>query len=196
LLRNSTAEYIDSLRPRLLGFILVMLLKVVRPWCWLPQPFKGDRTKDWYLVTILTILLPWTLFLWQRKAKKLAREYSNLEIISAVNNNSDARNIIASLGFSFIIEPILQYMSIKYDKLASCRFWHGAGDRNLGKLAMMQKIFTESEIKSAILITDSKDDLPLLKVVGQPYLALWSLAKYTDPFKDLWLDRLMQKLKA
>ncbi|MEY2832853.1 MAG: hypothetical protein RLZZ574_2112, partial [Cyanobacteriota bacterium] len=28
LLRNSTAEYINSLRPRLLGFLLIMVLKI------------------------------------------------------------------------------------------------------------------------------------------------------------------------
>ena len=195
LLRNSTAEYIDNLRPRWLGFILVMLLKVIRPWSWLPQPLGGEKTKDWYLVVVPTLLLPWTLLLWQQKAKELAQEYSNTEIITAVNSNPHAKVIIASLGFKFAIAPILKHIPIKYGSLVGCGFWQGAGDRNKGKLNMMQEVLSESELKSAILITDSLDDLPLLEIVKQPCLALWSSAKYINPFQDLWLYQLFTRLK-
>lgn len=195
LLRNSTAEYINSLRPRLLGSILIMLLKIIRPWCWLPGIFRGHQTKDWYLVTISTILLPWTLLLWQHRAKTLAEKYSNTEIIDAVHSNPDAPVIVASLGFNFIITPILRHMPMRWDSLVGCRFLQGAGDRQQGKLLMMQKVLSKSAIKSAILVTDSEDDLALLQVVEQPCFVLWSGAKYVDPFQDFWLDALVKKLK-
>lgn len=195
LLRNSTAEYINNLRPRLLGFVVIVLLKIIKPWVWLPQPFGGDKTKDWFLVVVPTILLPWTLLLWQRKAKKLAEDYGNTELISAANSNSDARIIVASLGFNFIINPILQHLPMEYDLLVSCRFWQGAGDRNRGKLLMMREVLSEKELKSAILVTDSEDDLPLLQVVQQPYFVIWSLAKYIEPFKDFWLYSLVKRIK-
>ncbi|MGL5833853.1 MAG: hypothetical protein ACRC1Z_11570 [Waterburya sp.] len=195
LLRNSTAEYINSFRPRWLGFILIIVLKIIRPWYWLPGKFRGKQTKDWYLVTIPSILLPWTLFLWQQKAKTLAKEYSNTEIIDAVNGNSDAPVIVASLGFDLIITPILQHMPMRWDSLVSCRFWHGAGDRQQGKLLMMQKVLSSSAITSAVLVTDSEDDLGLLQVVEQPCFVLWSAAKYIDPFQDFWLDALVKKSK-
>jgi hypothetical protein len=195
LLRNSTAEYINSLRPRLLGFILIMLLKVIRPWYWLPGSFRGHQTKDWYLVTISTILLPWTLFFWRQKAQKLAEEYSNTEIIEAVNSNTDAPVIVASLGFNFIITPILQHIPMRWDSLVGCRFWSGASERQQGKLLMMQKVLSSSAINSAVLVTDSEDDLDLLQVVKQPCFVLWSAAKYVDPFQDFWLDALVKKLK-
>jgi hypothetical protein len=187
-LRNSTAEYINSLRPRFIGWMLIMLLKVFRPWSWLPGGFRGKELKDWYLVTIPTILLPWTLLLWQQKARQLAEDYSNVAIISAVNGNPDAPIIVASLGFNFIIKPILQQMPLNYDQLVGCRFWRGAGDRQQGKLLMMQQVLSSSAIASAILVTDSRDDLPLLQVVQQPCLVQWSGAKYIDPFQDFWLN--------
>ena len=195
LLRNSTAEYINSLRPRLLGFGLIMLLKILRPWVWLPRPFRGSKTRDWFLVTIPTILLPWTLVLWKRSAKKLAQDYSNRELISGVEGNNEAQIIVASLGFNFVINPILEHIPMEYDHLVACRLWQGASDRHKGKLIMMQEVLSEQEIKSAILITDSEDDLPLLQVVAQPYFVLWSLAKYIDPFKDFWLYTLIKKFK-
>ncbi len=195
LLRNSTAEYINSLRPRLIGLVLIILLKIIRPWVWLPKPFRGIETRDWFLVTIPTILLPWTLLFWQQKAKKLAQDYSNTELISAVDSNADASVVVASLGFNFIINPILEQMPIKYDLLVCCKLWQGARDRQKGKLLMMQEVLSESEIKSAILVTDSEDDLPLLQVVEQACFVVWSLAKYVDPFKDFWLYSLIKKLK-
>ena len=194
LLRNSTAEYINSLRPRLIGFILIILLKILRPWVWLPLPFKSNRVRDWFLVIVPTILLPWTLLLWQPKAKKLAKDYANTELISAINSNADATIIIASLGFNLIINPILQYLPVRCDRLVSCRFWRGAKDRHQGKLLMMQEVLSKSAIKSAILVTDSEDDLPLLQVVHQPYFVIWPLAQYTDPFKDFWLYSLIKKI--
>lgn len=196
LLRNSTAEYLDSLRPRFLGFTLITLLKVIQPWRWLPRPFGGKKTRDWYLVVTPTILLPWTLSIWRRKAKQLAQKHGNLQIISAVNNNPDGNVIVASLGFNFIIEPVLNYLPLKYNKLSGCRFWQGAYDRNLDKLIMVQKVLSNSEIKSAILVTDSRDDLPLLEAVEQPCLCLWSSATYVKPFHDFWLYRLLQKLNT
>ncbi|MEM7761243.1 MAG: hypothetical protein AAF298_24395 [Cyanobacteria bacterium P01_A01_bin.40] len=194
-LRNSTAAYINSLRPRFVGFILIIILKILRPWKWFPYPLRGDKTRDWFLVTIPTILLPWTLLLWQQRAKKLAEEYTNTELVSAVDQNAEAQIIVASLGFNFIINPILKQMTMKCDHSVGCRFWKGAGDRNLGKLSMMQDVLSESEIKSAILVTDSEDDLPLLQVVRQPYLVLWSSAQYIEPFSDFWLYIWLKKLR-
>ncbi|WP_319418775.1 haloacid dehalogenase-like hydrolase [Pleurocapsa sp. FMAR1] len=195
LLRNSTAEYINSLRPRLIGFILVSILKVFRPWLWLPQPFRGDKIRDWFLVVIPTILLPWTLFLWQKKAQKLAQNQGNLELIEAVKQNCDSPIIIASLGFNFVINPILKHLSIRYDRLVGCRFWQGASDRHQGKLLMMRSVLSESQIHSAIVVTDSEDDIPLLQVVAHPCLLVWSSAKYIDPFSDFWLFNLLRKIK-
>ena len=195
LLRNSTAEYINSFRPRLVGFVLVILLKIIRPWYWLPKALRGDKTRDWYLVTIPTILLPWTLLFWKKKAEQLAKNHSNNEIVNAVEGNLDAPIIVASLGFNFIIQPILEQMIVRCDRLVGCRFWLGAGDRNKGKLLMMQEVLSQSEIESAILITDSQDDLPLLQVVKQPCFVLWSQAKYVEPFKDLWVYAFLKRLK-
>jgi hypothetical protein len=84
---------------------------------------------------------------------------------------------------------------MKWDSLVSCRFWQGAGDRRQGKLSMMQQALSESAMKSAILVTDSEEDLLLLLVVEQPCLTLWSAAKHIDAFNDFWLYGLTKKLK-
>lgn len=192
LLRNSTAEYINSLRPRLLGFIIVTLLKIVRPWVWLLPPLRGEKIRDWFLVVIPTIFLPWNLILWRKQAKELAQQQSNSELISAANRNSQGTIIVASLGFNFIINPILQHLPMRCDRLVGCSFWQGAQDRGKGKLLMMQEVLSTAALESAILVTDSEDDLPLLRIVQQPYLVIWSLAQYQHPFQDFWLSLMIQ----
>ncbi|MCC0176342.1 hypothetical protein I4641_05045 [Waterburya agarophytonicola K14] len=186
-LRNSTAEYLNSLRPRLLGLLLIKTLSLIKPWFWLPKPFQGSKVKDWFLVTIPTLLLPWTIFLWQIKAQKLAEKYSNKELIDAIKKNSESPVVIATLGFNFIINPILKYMFIRHNIEIGCRFWQGAKDRSKGKLLMLREQLSESSIKSAILVTDSLDDKPLLDLVEKPCLIIWSLAKYIPPLKDVYL---------
>lgn len=187
LLRNSTAEYLDSLRPRLIGLLIIKFISLIKPWSWLPKPFQGDRVRDWFLVTIPTILLPWTWFLWQLKAKQLAKNYANKELIEAIDRNTSSSIIIATLGFNFIINPILKYLPIRQDMSLGCRFWQGASDRRKGKLKMLQEKRSRSSIESAIVVTDSYDDLPLLQAVRQPYLIIWPLAKYILPLKNVYL---------
>ena len=196
LLRNSTAEYINSLRPRFLGFVLISLIRIIKPWAWLPKPFRGEQVRDWFLVVIPTLLLPWTLWLWRKESLKLAEDYGNTELIAAVRQNNESPLIIASLGFKFIIKPILQHLPIRANTLIGCRFWQGAGDRTQGKLAMMQSSLSPAEISSAVVVTDSQDDLPLLRVVAYPCFVIWSLAKYVNPFEDFWLYSLLKKIKG
>lgn len=204
LLRNSTAEYLNSLRPRLIGFILLAILKIIKPWCWLPKPFRGEEIRDWFLVFTPTIFLPWTIFLWQQKAQHLAKNHGNSELITAINKNSHSPIIFASLGFEFIIDSILQHLPLtcvanpqaQSYQLTGCRFWQGATDRSKGKLLMMQETLSESAIASSIVITDSKDDLPLLQAVQYPCLIVWSLAKYISPFTDFSLSSLIKKRKS
>lgn len=192
-LRNSTAEYINSLRPRWLGFLAIACLKVLKPWKWLPSPFRGDQVRDWFLVVIPTILFPWNILLWHKRAKELA-QHANPELISAVNSNQVSQIMVASLGFNFVIKPIVQQLPMRCDRLISCRFWQGAKDRSQGKLLMMEEVCSPPELRSAILVTDSQDDLPLLKIVQQPCLVIWSSAEYRHPFQNFWLASTIQKL--
>ena len=186
-LRNSTAEYLDSLRPRIAGLLLLKFLYFIRPWTWLPRPFRGAKVKDWFLIVVSTLLLPWTYFLWANKAKKLAKRHENRELVVAINKNNSSPIIVATLGFNFIVNPILNSLAIKYDRFIGCRFWQGAKDRNEGKLMMLEKALPQEQIKSAIAITDSYDDMPLLQEVDKPCLVIWPLAKYISPLKNVYL---------
>ncbi|GAB4527669.1 MAG: hypothetical protein Tsb0014_08580 [Pleurocapsa sp.] len=195
-LRNSTSEYLNSLQPRLLGALVLRLLNHVQPWYWLPAPFKGEKSRDWLLIVTTTLLFPWTMLFWQKKAKKLGEAFGNQELIKVLNNNNSNSIIIATLGFRLIVNPILKNIPLKYDRLIACDFWRGIIDRHRGKLAMTLEALGEKAVSNAIAITDSLEDLPLLKQVSKPLYTIWPQASYTPAMANIYLPFLyLEKAK-
>jgi phosphoserine phosphatase len=196
LLRNSTAEYLNSLQPRLIGALLLKILNYLQPWNWLPPKIRGKTSRDWLLVVVSTLLLPWTLLLWQDKAKKLAKNHSNAELIAALNQNPHTSVVVGTLGFKFIVSPIIKHLPINYSQLIACRFWRGAVDRNQGKLQMVTEVLGVEAVERSIVITDSLDDAPLLAKAAKPCYVVWSQAVYTIPMNDIYLPFFyLEKIK-
>lgn len=195
-LLNSSAEYLNSLRPRFIAAIILKILSFTKPWRFLIKDSQDSEVRDWFLIIFMTILFPWNIFLWQKTAKQFAQNHSNSELIAALNNNHTTNIIVATLGFRFVVEPILKLMPINYSQLISCRFWQGARDRQKGKLAMVQESMTPEQISKGMLITDSLDDESLLKEVANPFLITWSKAQYNSPMADIYFPLYyLEKIK-
>lgn len=195
-LLNSSAEYLNSLRPRFIAAIILKFLSFTKPWRFPIKSGKDSEVRDWFLILFMTLLLPWNIFLWPKTAKKLAENYSNQELITELNKNNNTHLVIATLGFQFIVEPILKFMPIHYSQLIACRFWQGASDRQKGKLAMVKESIKQEQISTSILITDSLDDEPLLKEVAKPFLITWRQAKYNSPMADIYFPLYyLEKIK-
>ena len=195
-LLNSSAEYLNSLRPRFIAAIILKILSFTKPWRFLLRTNKDDEVRDWFLILFMTLLFPWNIFLWKKNASKFAHNHSNIELITALKENKTTNIIIATLGFRFVVEPILKFMPLNYSQLISCRFWQGVSDRQKGKLAMLQESVKQEHISTGILITDSLDDEPLLKEVANPFLITWSKAKYNAPMADIYFPfYYLEKIK-
>ena len=189
-LRNSTAEYLNTIQPQLLGLLVLKFLNLVKPWKWLPHSFRGSANRDWLLVVVMTCLFPWTIFLWPGRAKRLARDHCNQDLMQALNQNKNISIVIATLGFSLIVNPIIQSFPLPSKQIISCRFWQGFKDRTKGKLRMVQEVLSPKQIAQSIVITDSVDDLPLLKQVAIPCLVIWPLSQYASPMNNIYLPLL------
>ncbi len=186
-LRNSTEEYLNSLQPRILGTILLGFLSLLKPWNWLPGSMKGDVSRDWMRVLITTLFFPWTLIIWQWKAKRLAQNYENTALIQALKSRADCSIFIATLGFNFIVSPIIKHLPLKINSVISCRFWPGGIDRVKGKLQMVIDALGKDAVANSLVITDSNDDESLLLSASQPCLVLWSKAKYVPAMADVYI---------
>ncbi|MEM7555601.1 MAG: HAD family hydrolase [Cyanobacteria bacterium P01_A01_bin.84] len=186
-LRNSTEEYLNSLQPRILGYLFLTLLSFLKPWNFLPSSLKGDVSRDWMRVLLATIFFPWTIVLWQFQAKKLAQTHGNTILMEAIAKKTKTQIVISSLGFDFIIRAIAKHLPIKIDKIVACRFWGGGKDRSQGKLATITKALGKDVVESSMVITDSHHDLPLLNSSSIPCLFVWSEAKSVPAMDDVYI---------
>lgn len=187
LLRNSTEEYLDTIRPQILGYIFLRVLDRLKPWQWMTPPLRGQGIRDWFRVFLATFLFPATFFLWNNRAQHLAKENSNQALIEAINRNPYVRVVIATRGFEFIVKPIAKHLPIKIEKVIGCRFFAGASDRHKGKEELVEHVIQMNDIQQAVLITDSIDDESLLSLVKVPFLVQWADSKYTHALADIYL---------
>lgn len=195
-LRNSTQEYLGSLYPQPVGKLFLSVLKKIKPWRWLPKQFRArDVSQDWVLVVLATLLFPWTLLVWHWRAPKLAHRHCNLRLAQAIDKNQAARTVIATLGFRFIVAPLVAALPMATVhqpgfKLIACRFWRGAADRAAGKLAMVNAELETAEVANAVVVTDSEKDMPLLSVVAKPFLLKWPGAACIPALSHAYLPLL------
>ena len=193
-LRNSTEAYLDSVYPRPAGAALLFALKALKPWRLLPSYMRKDEVaKDWCFVVAATLLFPWTLLVWQHRAKALSKQYWNEPLIAAMRANDKAEIVVATLGFGFIVKPLLKYLPLHLSthfsrrNVIACRFWQGAADRAKGKLEMVREALGEAALSNAIAVTDSERDKPLLEAVKTPCLLVWPGAQYVPALADVYM---------
>lgn len=187
LLENSTESYLNSLQPRILGYLFLSSLNLLRPWNWMPGPLRGTVSRDWLRIVLSTLFFPWTPLLWKIKAQAFARTKVNRELLDALSQRSDCDITVASLGFQFIIRPLVAQLQLPTKHIVACRFWRGGQDRHRGKLAMVQQVLDDRAIAKSMLITDSKDDACLLDVVDNPCLFVWPEARYIPAMQDVYI---------
>ena len=185
-LRNSTQEYLNTLHPRPIGALFLGLISYVKPWNWLPGKLNGERSRDWLKVILGTIIFPWTLIFWQWRAKQLAQIHSNNDLIEILKR-SKGTPMVATLGFSWIVRPIIQYLPLQLNDVIDCRFWHGAIDRYKGKHLLVEAFLGSKRISQAVAVTDSADDIPLLSLVRKPCLVKWPTAKFRAAMADVYI---------
>lgn len=193
-LRNSTEAYLNSVYPRPAGALLLFGLKAIKPWRLLPSQLRRDEiSKDWCLVLMATLLFPWTLLVWRYRARDLAKAFWNQSLVQAIAANPSATVVVATLGFDFIVQPLLKHLpaplkeKVDSQNTVACRFWQGPIDRAKGKLAMVREALGEAAVEQAIAITDSNHDRPLLDAVMAPCWVVWPEAKYIPAMADVYL---------
>lgn len=185
-LRNSTEEYLRSIAPRWLAVLVLVALSILRPWQWFPGIPRGEQSRDWVRVYVLTSLFRGSCKRWEQIAPEIGRELSNRELLQALGRSESRNIVVASIGYDFILRPLLKGMKIGEHKLVSCRFRTGLRDRERGKLALLSDELEKGWHERAILVTDSLDDLPVLEKVAGPYLTHWPQARYDSAMMGVY----------
>ena len=194
LLCNSTEEYIDSARPKVLGLLMLSALGLLKPWALAPDSARG-HVRDWLRVVVVTLLIPWTPLVWRFRAPRLTVDETNAPLRDALNASQAESIVITTLGFRFIVAPVLERMDVRYDALVASRFWGGARDRMAGKRSHVESRLGPHIVERSVVITDSESDRDLLDAARHRYLVVWPGARYRRGLEGtyvpfVYLDRV------
>lgn len=175
LLVSSTLAYLEALRPRKAAAAIIFGLRALRPWRWLPS-WRADPvyTDYWLRVLVTTVILPWSLPRWRKRAPALGARWRNQELLDALR--APGRELhVGTFGIRFVVAPMLDGIAPDAS-LTVAAGWLGAPRfRSGGKLRAFERELGDAVVADAIVVTDSLDDADLLAACRTPVLVRWGL---------------------
>lgn len=180
-LRNSTEDFIDSVRPRLPALVLMRLLDVVKPWRWT----GGEATRDVWRVRLISTCFPATENRWRNRVAGLAKDFTNLRLMSALKRPG-AMPIITTAGFQSIVAPLVAALGLPQAQIVAARLSTFA-DRRDGKLHLAVVALGDDTVRRALVLTDSAHDLTLLDACARPLRAVWPEARHNRALSGVYL---------
>lgn len=183
-LRNSTEDFVDSAVPALLALLLMKFLDAIKPWHWT----GGAPTRDVWRVSLIMVLMPWTLSRWRRRVARRAAEFGNQPLLAALRARpaTAPAATIATVGFLPIVTPLVAALGLPDARIVAAR-WFSCADRRSGKLRMLRDALGADTVASAMVITDSTDDQDLLAACAQPLRVVWPGARYRTALSHVYL---------
>lgn len=173
-LSNSTEEYLDSARPKVVCALLLTLIDWLKIWKIFPGDQKRLVYRDPIRVIIISVLLPWTYILYLSRASYLSKKYINESVKKIIFLRDWEKLVIASNGSKFILKPLLKAAKVEQDLLLGSGFLpFGDSIRSLGKKFFIQRELLPHELKQATFITDNEEDKNLVDIVGEFKFFRW-----------------------
>lgn len=180
-LRNSTEDFIDSARPRLLALLLMRMLDVIKPWRWT----GGEATRDVWRVRLISICFPRTGNRWKNRVAGLAKNFTNLRLMAALKTPGTTP-IITTAGFHPIVAPLVAALGLPQAQIVAARLSTFA-DRRDGKLHLTVGALGNDTVRRALVLTDSAQDLTLLDACARPLRAVWPEARHRHALSGVYL---------
>ena len=180
-LRNSTEDFIDCAQPGLLALLLLRALDALKPW----RLTGGADTRDNWRVCAIQIFFPWTRWRWRAKAPFLAERHVNGELQAAVKARAEPP-VVLTTGFNFIVAPLLAAMGLADSPLIAARASSFA-DRRQGKLRMATGKLGAETLGRSLFVTDSINDLEVLRNCARPLRTIWPQARYRRALSGVYL---------
>ena len=174
-LRNSTEEFLASVRPRFLAAMVLQLLGVLRPWRLLGN---GKHHRDRIRTVAILLVAPWSLWRWRRQAAMLGPKYLNRPLLRAIRARPRTGIGLVTFGFREIVKPLLSAIDSDFPLVESCSLWRGPSLRIEGKASALRRHIGPDRLRHALVITDSIVDADLLDASDKAFLVQWPGALY------------------
>lgn len=205
LAANSTELFIGSCSPSIIVAVIDFLVRRLLPWSrtGLAHWF---RLRDYVCVTLILVLMPWTIAIWRRRAPGLFLKHQSTDVAAMLEGIDPKRLIIISFGNRFLIRALLRGSAYADCQIIATPWLAPPGWFKAGKAAIAEQAVGRDAVAAATVLTDSEDDRDLLEASadgrllppqGAPNLAREALyiplrysgsVKFTRSFAiDQWL---------
>lgn len=181
LLGNSTSLFLESVRPRLLAYLVVKLADLVRPG---RRESTGPDPAAWR-IRLLLALLPWSRRTWRRRAGTIARELINRPLVDALAR-ADGPVIISTKGFRPVVEPLVAESGVPAAQVVAIDP-RSHEDRDEAKLRLTAEALAPDTLDRALVVTDSLVDRALLEASATPLRVQWPQDPPGDPFATTYV---------
>jgi hypothetical protein len=186
-LRNSTEDFIDSAQPDIVAMVLLQLLEFLRPWKWT----GGHPTRDVWRIWLIRTCFPWVRARWRSRVGALAAQFVNPRLAAALQQHRH-RVVIVTVGFIPIVQPLIEALGFGGCRIIAARL--GFQDRRNGKLHLVRAALGDEVLSTALLITDSIDDAPVLACCRRPLRVVWPGSLYPRALRRVYLPGLYLSL--
>ena len=166
-LQNSTELYIATMRPRIVAILVGKLLDMAQPWRLLARQRAAWLYRDWMRVMLMTMLLPWSPWLWRRSAARNARRETNRPLQDALASRLPQNVVVATYGFRFLVAPLLLAMGCQWQLGVAAGPAGAPRLRRIGKARAVADLVGAVALRGALLITDSIDDQDFVQICGK-----------------------------
>lgn len=179
-LGNSTEQFIETVKPRILGELLDAGAKFL--WRYLGAILPME--KDQFRVFVVTLFAPWSWLIWWSKSKGAVARYWNQTLFDLVTTTKKPV-LIVSHGFEPIIRPLLK---AKFPKgsdtpslVASGLLLKSKSVRQQGKICAIERKVPTISWSDTFVVSDSIEDHDLLAKAKYSVLTCWEEPEKTLP---------------
>jgi len=171
-LYSSTKEFIKCGQPAVALQLLRSVLNLLGPR--IPGKEKNGRfqRRDVVLVWVILLCMPWTLWLFGRRAPRMFAQSCNKELMELLNVLPGENIIVISAGYESLIRALLKDSSLSGVEVVGSSFWRPLEVHRSGKLARLRQAGFEPEWPRDIVVTDTLEDHDLLNSVDAACLIL------------------------
>jgi len=176
---SSTEQFIDMARPASLAATALAAMAALRPWRFSSDP---AASRDRMRVLFVVIFFPWTIVRWRRQAARDQGWNTELLVVAA---RHEGPVVVASNGFRVAVAPRVR--QVLPDARVIARSVLGGSPRSGDKCRRVVAALGDEVVAESAVVTDSEDDMDLLRACAAPFLLQWPGAFWRRALADAYI---------
>lgn len=184
---SSTEEFLNLARPGLLAALVLRLLRALELWRHSGSEATARVWPDALRTWAVILLMPWTLWLFERRAPHLFARLQNRKLMTLLEAVDPKRITIVSVGFERFIRQLLRGTALEDVTVVASSLAHPSAIRRSGKLEWLSKLGSAPRRNTDIVISDSLDDADLLASVAHAYRLEPDLTDFRGALRDVYV---------